>query len=80
MRIRPGDMAWLAITAYEVACPQDEMLSEAMDRYLKRHPRLRRIPLMETFAFYVCLHCINWLPPRFDLFLWMARLIRRSAT
>lgn len=79
MRIRPGDLAWLAITAYEVTCPRDEMLSEAMDRYLKRHPRMRWLPLTEIVAFYVYLHCINRLPPRYDMFLRAARLIGRTA-
>ena len=78
IRLRPGDWAWIAITLYEVACPKNEMLSEAMDRYLVRHPRMRRIPLVEAFAFYTCFHCINRLPPRYDLFYWAAKTIRRA--
>lgn len=78
IRFRPGDLAWLAITAYEVSCPRGEMLSEAMDRYLTRHPRLRHLPLMEAAAFYVYLHCINRLPPKYDALFWAARLLGRA--
>jgi hypothetical protein len=40
--MRPADRAWLTLAAgvliWDVACPNDEMLSEASRRYAKSHP------------------------------------------
>jgi len=42
--MRHGTVAWLVLTAaviaYEAAAKQDELLSEAVDRYRDRHPIL----------------------------------------
>lgn len=59
--VRPADVAWLilvsAIVGYEVACPRDELLSRAWDRYLELWPILARlVPVI------VALHLINVLP------------------
>jgi hypothetical protein len=39
--MRPSDRAWLAlgagVLAWDVACPDGEMLSQASDRYAQKH-------------------------------------------
>ena len=44
--MRHGTVAWLvlsaAVIAYEAAAKQDELLSEAVDRYRDRHPILTK--------------------------------------
>lgn len=65
MRLRSGDVAWLAlgigIVAYEAGSPSGELLSEAYDRYIDRFPIAARVlPMVLT------LHVINCLPRRVD--------------
>jgi len=63
--IRPGTIAWAAavggILAYEVLAPDDELMSEAVDRALQRYPWTTRI-LIATLG----LHLANLLPERID--------------
>jgi len=58
---------WLAVgtlvTAYELACPNGELLSEGVDRALEKHPFL-----VTTAIGYTALHLLNMLPEQFDLF------------
>ena len=63
--MRHGDVAWIALAvgvlAYEIAAPQGELLSEACDRYRRRHPIL-----VESIIFYLALHLLRGLPARLD--------------
>lgn len=58
---------WIAIavgvTAYELACPKNELLSEGVDRAIDKHPVA--IPLAIG---YVAAHLCNLLPEKLDLF------------
>lgn len=58
--------AWLAIglgvTAYELACPKGETLSEGVDKALERS-KLWALPIG-----YTALHLANLLPKQIDLF------------
>ncbi|SKS41998.1 DUF7427 family protein [Mycobacteroides abscessus] len=63
--MKPADSAWLvllaAIVAYEVAAPDNELLSEGWDRYLQRRPVTARVgPIV------LALHLINALPRSID--------------
>lgn len=63
--MRHGDYAWTALAAgvlaYEAAAPEDELLSQAVDRYRKRHPFIT-----EALIFYIALHLLRALPDRVD--------------
>jgi hypothetical protein len=72
-----GERAWLilgvAIFVYEVAAPPDQLLSEAVDRWLDRHPWPTRLVVIATAA-----HLLNLLPTRVDPFYHVASMpIRR---
>lgn len=75
-RLRPGDRAWLVLAAgviaWEASCPPDELLSEAADRYMLRHPWLT-CAVAFTIAAYVCNALPDWLDPIHRLFLLKAR-------
>ncbi len=64
---RPSDLAWLilltGVVAYEVAAKPEELLSEAVDRYLAKHKALTTGAIL-----YTALHLVNWLPSWADLF------------
>lgn len=66
MEILTAKNAWIAIgigvTAYELACPSGQTLSEGVDRLLERS-KLWAIPIG-----YTALHLANCLPERLDLF------------
>jgi hypothetical protein len=53
-----GDRAWLALAVlvliYEISCREGELLSQAVDRYLERHPWLTRFVVIQT-----ALHLLN---------------------
>lgn len=53
----------LGILAYELACPQGELLSEGADKALETHPILTRAAIGMT-----ALHLMNALPPQIDIF------------
>lgn len=58
---------WLAVaglvTAYELTCPDGELLSEGVDRALQKHPVLTTLAIGYTAA-----HLANILPEEVDLF------------
>lgn len=53
-----GDRAWLIliglVLTYELTCREGELLSEAVDRFLLRHPFLTRFLVIQT-----ALHLLN---------------------
>lgn len=63
--MRHGDLAWLAlaalILAYEALAPENELLSEAMDRYRQQHPVITTCGIA-----LVAGHLARWLPARID--------------
>lgn len=63
--MRSGDVAWLAILAgvivYELAA--DDLLSEATERYVVRHPVLTRIGIIAIAGHLACL-----MPTAVDVF------------
>lgn len=65
MRLRHSDKAWLAlgvgVAAYEIACPRGELLSEGVDRYLKRRPWTTHVVVVG-----LALHLLNLLPESLD--------------
>lgn len=68
--VRPGrapsgrDM-WLVIlglaTYHELTCKEGQLLSEAVDRGLEKHPAL-----VYGFIAITVAHLLNWLPPHID--------------
>ena len=50
-----------AVTVYELACKEEELLSRGLDRLMAKHPVWPRAAVL-----VVALHLINWLPARFD--------------
>lgn len=56
--MRPADRAWLAlaggVVAWDFFAPDEETLSEGVDRYLERHPWLTRAVIMT-----VARHLVN---------------------
>lgn len=65
MKRATGEKAWVALTLgiilYEMFAPPQQLLSEAIDRLLLRHPVLVRVGIM-----LVALHLINALPTKLD--------------
>lgn len=63
--MRPADRAWLTlasgIVAYELAAVEDELLSEAADRYMSAHPWITR-----AVTAAVAMHLCNIIPDRYD--------------
>lgn len=68
--MRPADKAWvvlgLGILVYNVMAMDDELMSEAADRYLKFHPWLTRV-----IVGLVAAHLCNVLPRRLDPLYWL---------
>lgn len=58
-----------AITAYEIACPSGETISEGVDELIEKHPLLTRVVIG-----YTALHMMNLLPEKLDLFHQVSRL------
>jgi len=60
-----GEMAWVAMTlgiiAYEIFAPENELLSEAVDRFLVSHPILTRVVVIAVAA-----HLLNVIPNEVD--------------
>lgn len=79
MKLRPSDQAWIAlgvgVLTYDVCCEEGDTMSEAVDRWLLRHPWFVR-----GVAVAVCSHLCNFVPGRFDVihlgFLAMRKLRR----
>ena len=63
--MKPSDCAWLALTVgvagYEVLARENELLSEAVDRYLEARPCVTRAVIITVAA-----HLLNLLPTRLD--------------
>ena len=63
--MRHGDYAWLALAAailgYELAAPRGELLSEAVDRYRRRHPVATHLAVI-----YLAGHLLRRWPARID--------------
>ena len=63
--MRAGDKAWIGlgigVGVYEVLARDGELMSEAADRYMLRHPWLVRV-----VAFLLAAHVCNLLPDRCD--------------
>lgn len=63
--MRTSDRAWIvlasAIVTYEVVAQPDELMSEAVDRYLDSRPWLTRLIVAVVAA-----HLLNLIPPQFD--------------
>jgi hypothetical protein len=63
--MRPADRAWIAlglgVVAWDVACDDGEMLSEASARYAKKHPLIAYAVIGSVAA-----HLVNRIPKRFD--------------
>ena len=65
MRLRPADKAWLSLAfgvlAWDLLCPDDEMLSEASSRYAASHPLVAYAVVVS-----VALHLVDRLPSWID--------------
>ena len=63
--MKPSDRAWLAlavgVAGYEVLARENELLSEAVDRYLEARPCVTRAVIITVAA-----HLLNLLPTRLD--------------
>lgn len=73
--MRHGDTAWVVlgagILAYELAAVPDELMSDAADRWMVRHPWLVR-----AVAFTVAAHVANTIPNTLDPLHWLFRAKR----
>jgi hypothetical protein len=78
--LHPSDYAWAVliagVVAWEIFSPPGELLSEAVDRYLVRHPVLTRAAILITAA-----HLLNALEVRplqwIDIYAHIARIGNR---
>jgi hypothetical protein len=72
-----GERAWatlgLAVAAYEVTAAPNQLLSEAVDRFLIRHPVITRAVIGVTAA-----HLLNLLPNAVDPIHHLALFFRRT--
>jgi hypothetical protein len=63
--VKHGDYAWSVLAAgvlgYEISAPRGELLSEACDRYRRRHPFITN-----AVIFYVAMHLMRAIPQRVD--------------
>lgn len=70
--------AWVAmglgILAYEMTCPQGELLSEGVDRALEKHPVLTASAIGVT-----ALHLMNALPESIDPYSRFMEAIKKSS-
>lgn len=64
-RYRPADRAWITLAAgiltWEILAPDGELLSEAVDRYRRRHPWLTA-----TVITYISAHLLRVVPRHVD--------------
>lgn len=67
--MRYSTKAWLGLGAYvaatEVCAPEGELLSEAVDRWLEKHPA-RTVSVLAITG--TALHLLNLLPEKYDPF------------
>ena len=70
--------AWLGVgtlvLAYEIACPDGELMSEGVDRAIEKHPVLTILAIGAT-----ALHLANLLPESIDPFHQSLKYIKRGA-
>jgi hypothetical protein len=66
-----GDLAWLAIVAYDLTVPDDEQLCGAVDRWSLHHKWVTRAVIA-----YVALHVADLLPRRYDILNHVANVLR----
>jgi hypothetical protein len=63
--MKPSDYAWLTISVgiitYEIKSPPGELLSQAVDRYRRRHPIATDIAII-----YIAAHLLRRWPQRID--------------
>jgi hypothetical protein len=76
MKRSTGEKAWaclgLVIVVYEIVAPENELLSEVVDRFLVSHPIVTR-----TIVIGLALHLINLLPEQIDPLHHTAIAVRR---
>lgn len=69
MHMRPSEKAWIALAAgvivYEIVAEDGEMLSHAVDSWLKSHPIITTSAISLT-----ALHLLNVLPKAIDPWHW----------
>ena len=74
--MRTSDRAWIVLAAsivtYEVVAQPDELMSEAVDRYLESRPWFTRIAVAIVSA-----HLLNIIPPKLDPLHQLARTFTR---
>lgn len=74
--MRPAEKAWLALAAgvigYEIFAEEGELMSEAVDRWLMKHPAVTTLGVVVT-----AMHLLNWIPKPIDPFHLLSR--RRHA-
>lgn len=60
-----GEKAWailgLGVLGYELTAKEEQLLSEAVDRFILRHPWITRAVVV-----YLAAHLLNLVPDRFD--------------
>lgn len=63
--LRPGARAWIAtalgIAVYEFFAPDEELMSEAADRWIERQPIIARVTIL-TIGFLITAHVSNSIP------------------
>jgi len=68
---------WAVLAAlvlyHEIACDEGELLSEAVDRGLDRHPWIIRV-----FAIVTVAHLLNWLPRNIDPYAWVGKFKKEN--
>jgi hypothetical protein len=71
--MKPSDRAWMflagGVVAYELLALDNELMSEAVDRYLESRPILTRSVIIT-----VALHLLNVLPKQIDPLAQLAEL------
>lgn len=74
--MRTSDRAWIVLAAgivtYEVVAQPDELMSEAVDRYLESRPWFTRIAVAIVAA-----HLLNIIPQKLDPLHQLARTFTR---
>ena len=63
--MKHGDIAWVSVAAaiilYEALCPPGQLMSEAVDRYRRRHPFITN-----GIIFYIAMHLMRQWPRKID--------------
>jgi hypothetical protein len=79
VEMRYSTKAWLGLGAYiaatEVCAPEGELLSQAVDRWLEKHPA-RTVSALSIVG--TALHLLNLLPERYDPFAVTLKTVRMA--